>query len=102
MRQNATSAPILGHERPAATTAAAVAGIPIFEYATPTVKQSVVGQGVADKNQIQHMVKVLLRLPATPQEDSADAMAVALCHANTQAQLIKLAGARRFRRGRVV
>jgi len=102
MGKNASSALKLGQARGAAITAAAVAGIPVFEYATRTVKQSVVGQGGADKIQIQHMVKVLLRLPATPQEDAADALAVALCHANTQAQLIKLAGARRFRRGRVV
>lgn len=102
MGKNASSALKLGQARGAAITAAAVAGIPVFEYATRTVKQSVVGQGGADKVQIQHMVKVLLRLPATPQEDAADALAVALCHANTQAQLIKLAGARRFRRGRVV
>lgn len=102
MGKNASSALKLGQARGAAITAAAVAGVPVFEYATRTVKQSVVGQGGADKTQVQHMVKVLLRLPATPQEDAADALAVALCHANTQAQLIKLAGARSFRRGRVV
>lgn len=102
MGKNASSALKLGQARGAAITAAAVAGVPVFEYATRTVKQSVVGQGGADKIQVQHMVKALLRLPATPQEDAADALAVALCHANTQAHLIKLAGARSFRRGRVV
>ena len=102
MGKNASSALKLGQARGAAITAAAVAGVPVFEYATRTVKQSVVGQGGADKIQVQHMVKMLLRLPATPQEDAADALTMALCHANTQAHLIKLAGARSYRRGRVV
>jgi crossover junction endodeoxyribonuclease RuvC len=102
MAKNASSALKLGQARGAAITAAVAAGLPVFEYEARKVKQSVVGQGGADKSQVQHMVKVLLRLPATPQEDAADALAVALCHANTQAQMVKLAGARSFRRGRVV
>jgi crossover junction endodeoxyribonuclease RuvC len=48
------------------------------------------------------MVKTLLRLPASPQEDAADALAVALCHANSSQHLIKLAGSVSFRRGRIV
>lgn len=102
MAKNASSALKLGQARGAAITAAVVLGLPVFEYEARKIKQSVVGNGGADKLQVQHMVKTLLRLPAAPQEDAADALAVALCHANTQSQLVKLAGARSFRRGRVV
>ncbi len=102
MAKNASSALKLGQARGAAITAAVVQGFAVFEYEARKIKQSVVGNGGADKLQVQHMVKTLLRLPAAPQEDAADALAVALCHANTQSQLIKLAGARSFRRGRVV
>ena len=60
------------------------------------------GSGAADKVQVQHMIKQLLKLSATPQEDAADALAVAICHANTQQHLIAIAKGTRFRRGRVV
>ncbi|WP_347331891.1 crossover junction endodeoxyribonuclease RuvC [Marinimicrobium locisalis] len=102
MAKNASSALKLGQARGAAITAAVVQDMPVYEYEARKVKQSVVGTGAADKTQVQHMVKTLLRLAGTPQEDAADALAVALCHANTQDQLIALAGKRSFRRGRVV
>ncbi len=102
MAKNASSALKLGQARGAAITAAVVQDLPVYEYEARKVKQSVVGTGAADKTQVQHMVKTLLRLAGTPQEDAADALAVALCHANTQDQLIALAGKRSFRRGRVV
>ncbi|UZJ44930.1 crossover junction endodeoxyribonuclease RuvC [Marinimicrobium sp. C6131] len=102
MAKNASSALKLGQARGAAITAAVVQDLLVYEYEARKVKQSVVGTGAADKAQVQHMVKALLRLPGTPQEDAADALAVALCHANTQDQLIALAGKRSFRRGRVV
>ncbi|WP_111641280.1 crossover junction endodeoxyribonuclease RuvC [Marinimicrobium alkaliphilum] len=102
MAKNASSALKLGQARGAAITAAVNQSLPVAEYEARKVKQSVVGTGAADKLQVQHMVKVLLRLPATPQEDAADALAVALCHANTQEQLIGLAGRGQFRRGRMV
>jgi len=102
MAKNASSALKLGQARGAAITAAVVQDLPVYEYEARKVKQSVVGTGAADKAQVQHMVKALLRLPGTPQEDAADALAVALCHANTQDQLIALAGKRSFRRGRLV
>ena len=55
------------------------------------------------KNQVQHMVKQLLKLPATPQADAADALAVALCHCHTQQSLLRMAGqARKTVRGRLV
>ena len=49
-----------------------------------SVKQAIVGKGSADKVQVQHMITVLLKLPQTPEEDAADALAVALCHQHTQ------------------
>lgn len=102
MAKNPGSALKLGQARGAAIVAAVTQNIPVNEYEARKIKQSVVGNGAADKLQVQHMVKTLLRLPACPQEDAADALAVALCHANSQQHLIKLAGSSSFRRGRVV
>lgn len=102
MAKNAASALKLGQARGAAIVAAVALALPVSEYEARKVKQSVVGHGAADKAQVQHMVKTLLKLAAEPQEDAADALAVALCHANTQQHLIKLAGSSSFRRGRVV
>jgi crossover junction endodeoxyribonuclease RuvC len=80
---NVKSALKLGHVRGAAMLAAARGGIPVAEYSPLQVKSSVVGYGRAEKGQVQHMVKVLLRLPEPPEsEDAADALAVAICHAN--------------------
>jgi crossover junction endodeoxyribonuclease RuvC len=90
----------LGQARGAAIVAAVNAGLPVFEYAAKSIKQAVVGTGAADKSQVQHMVKSLLKLPAIPMEDAADALAVALCHAHTHQSMIKLSGARTSRRGR--
>ena len=77
----------------------------VAEYSARQIKQSVVGTGAADKAQVQHMVRVLLKLSGTPQEDAADALAAALCHAHTQQAMIKMAGSSkvqgRMRRGRV-
>lgn len=102
MAKSAGSALKLGQARGAAIVAATFHDLPVSEYEARKVKQSVVGNGAADKSQVQHMVKALLTLPAAPQEDAADALAIALCHANTQNHLVSLAGAKRFRRGRVV
>lgn len=102
MAKNAGSALKLGQARGAAIVAGASNGLPVAEYEARKVKQSVVGTGAADKLQVQHMVKVLLKLPRAPQEDAADALAVALCHAGTQQNLIRLAHSRQFRRGRLV
>ncbi|MEN6623644.1 MAG: crossover junction endodeoxyribonuclease RuvC [Smithella sp.] len=57
-------------------------GIPIFEYSPLEVKQAVVGYGRAEKRQVQIMVKAILKLSALPPADAADALAVAVCHAN--------------------
>jgi crossover junction endodeoxyribonuclease RuvC len=102
MAKNASSALKLGQARGAAIVAGVSLGLPVEEYEARKVKQAVVGNGAADKLQVQHMVKALLKLPQSPQEDAADALAVALCHANTQQQLIRLAKSKQFRRGRIV
>ncbi|PKN77026.1 MAG: crossover junction endodeoxyribonuclease RuvC [Deltaproteobacteria bacterium HGW-Deltaproteobacteria-10] len=59
-------------------------GIPVFEYSPLEVKQAVVGYGRAEKRQVQIMVKAILKLSALPPTDAADALAVAVCHANFQ------------------
>ena len=102
MSKSAGSAIKLGQARGAAIVAATSCHLPVAEYEAKKVKQSVVGSGAADKFQVQHMVKQLLKLSATPQEDAADALAVAICHAHTQQHLIAIADGKRFRRGRVV
>lgn len=100
MAKNAGSALKLGQARGAAIVAAVSLGLPVAEYEARKVKQSVVGTGAADKHQVQHMVKALLHLSQTPQEDAADALAIALCHASTRRHLIRLAGVKQFRKGR--
>ncbi|MBE9561640.1 MAG: crossover junction endodeoxyribonuclease RuvC [Proteobacteria bacterium] len=80
MHRNAASALKLGQARGAAIVACVQNNLPVYEYAPTQIKQAVVGKGHADKIQVQHMVKILLSLPATPQADAADALAVALCH----------------------
>ena len=76
----------------ASVVAAVNADLPVFEYAARLIKQAVVGTGAADKTQVQHMVKSMLKLPARPQADAADAVGVAICHANTNKTLVALAG----------
>jgi len=101
MAKNPGSALKLGHARGAAIVACVARDMPVAEYSARQIKQSVVGSGAADKEQVQHMVKVLLTLPAAPQEDAADALAAALCHAHTRQSLIKMAGATSVRRRRL-
>jgi crossover junction endodeoxyribonuclease RuvC len=60
----------------------AALGIPVFEYSPLEVKQAVVGYGRAEKRQVQIMVKAILKLSSLPPADAADALAVAVCHAN--------------------
>lgn len=92
MARNPDSALKLGQARGAAIVAAKVAGLDVYEYSARQVKQSVVGTGAADKAQVQHMVKSLLKLPANPQADAADALAVALCHGHTWQSLLAMSG----------
>ena len=91
MAKNAASALKLGQARGAAICAAVVRGLPVHEYSPRSVKQAVVGSGGADKDQVQHMVQLLLRLDGRPPADAADALAVALGHAHADATLGRLA-----------
>lgn len=102
MSKSAGSALKLGQARGAAIVAATSHQLAVSEYEARKVKQSVVGSGGADKIQVQHMVKALLKLSALPQEDAADALAVALCHGNTRQHMIAVSQVRGFRRGRMV
>ena len=83
LAKNAQSALKLGQARGAAIVAAACVGLSVFEYTALQVKQAVVGSGRAEKQQVQHMIKVLLNLPEVAQEDASDALAVAVCHAHS-------------------
>jgi crossover junction endodeoxyribonuclease RuvC len=79
--RNVRSALKLGEARGVALLAAADAGVPVVSYAPAAIKRAVVGYGRAEKQQVQHMVKLLLGLPQAPSpHDVADALAVAICH----------------------
>jgi len=82
LASNPRSALKLGHARGAAVVAAMQNGLTVHDYTPRMVKQAVVGYGQATKGQVQHMVRVLLALSAAPSADAADALAVAVCHAN--------------------
>ena len=90
VHRNADSALKLGQARGAAITACAIQNLKIFEYAANQVKQATVGKGHAAKEQVQHMVKVLLCLEQIPQQDAADALAVALCHGHSRQGLMRM------------
>ena len=90
--KNAQSALVLGHARGAAMLAAVNNHLPIVEYSATQIKKTVVGRGRADKAQVQHMMRVLLGLRVAPEEDAADALAVAVCHAHHQQLNNKLVG----------
>jgi crossover junction endodeoxyribonuclease RuvC len=100
---NPQSTLLLGQARGAAIAALTYVDQPVFEYTALQVKQAVVGNGHADKQQVMHMVKRLLSLPAEPTSDAADALACAICHAHGGMGLgaIVTAG-RRVRAGRVL
>ena len=83
MGRNADSALKLGQARASAICAVFDHEIAVFEYAARQIKQALVGKGSADKTQVQHMVKILLKLQGDPQMDASDALAVALCHFHT-------------------
>ena len=81
---NVKSALTLGHVRGVVLLAAARAGIEIFEYSPLEIKSALVGYGRAEKKQVQEMVRLLLKLEEPPEPlDASDALAVAICHANT-------------------
>ena len=101
MHRNADSALKLGQARGAAICAGVTSQLPVAEYAPREIKQAVVGKGSADKQQVQHMVRVLLNLSETPQADAADALAIALCHSYQQRAIERVSAAQRLRRGRL-
>ena len=80
--KNAQSALSLAHARGVILLKFSEKQLPIHEYQALKVKQTVVGAGRADKGQIKHMVKILLKINDSLQEDQADALAVALTHAH--------------------
>jgi len=79
---NPRSAIKLGHARGAAVVAAMQNGVSVHDYSPRAIKRAVAGYGQAGKEQVQHMVQVLLGLSGKPSPDAADALAVAICHAN--------------------
>ncbi len=83
LSNNPRSALKLGQARGAVIVAAMQNGLAVRDYSARMIKQAVVGYGQAEKIQIQHMVRILLGLSASPSADAADALAVAICHANT-------------------
>lgn len=82
--KNVRTALAVGHARGVVLLSAAHHGLPLGEYTPLQVKQAVVGQGRAEKQQVQYMVKILLNLSKVPKpDDAADALAVAICHAHS-------------------
>ena len=100
---NPQSTLLLGQARGAAICAAVGRSLPVAEYTALQVKQAVVGNGHAKKEQVQEMVRRLLTLPSVPGADAADALACAICHAHGGMGLGALAtSGYRVRRGRLV
>jgi len=82
--RNAVTAMAVGAGRGVALLAAQQSGAPLYEYTPMQIKLAVTGDGHADKKQVQQMVKLLLHLKTLPKpDDAADALGVAICHANT-------------------
>jgi crossover junction endodeoxyribonuclease RuvC len=94
VHRNPDSALKLGQARGAALCAAYANGAQLHQYTPREVKQAVAGTGSADKEQIQHMVKLLLNLDGRLAADAADALAIALCHAHSRALRVAVSGPR--------
>ena len=90
MHRNADSALKLGHARAAALLAGLTRDVPLFEYSPNQVKQAVTGRGHAGKEQVQHMVRVLLGVAKTPPRDASDALAVAICHGHVRETMSRI------------
>ena len=90
---NPQSTLLLGQARGAALAALVSSGLPVAEYTALQMKKAVVGHGLATKAQVQEMVKRLLRLPALPGKDAADALGLAIGHAHAGASMAALAQA---------
>ncbi len=85
--KNAGTMLVLGEARGAVITAAVAAGLPIYEYEPRRMKKAVCGNGLAEKGQIQRMIRVLLNLPEVPQNDAADALGLAIAHVHSAGPL---------------
>jgi crossover junction endodeoxyribonuclease RuvC len=99
VNKNVDSALKLGQARGAAICAGVNAQLEVGEYTPRAIKKAVVGNGSADKQQIQQMMKILLKLDFVPQSDEADGLAIAVCHANHM-QIKTLGIATKVRGGR--
>ncbi|MBC7415251.1 MAG: crossover junction endodeoxyribonuclease RuvC [Herminiimonas sp.] len=107
---NPQSTLLLGQARGAAICALVTADLSVAEYTALQIKQAVVGQGKADKSQVQDMVQRLLQLSGMPGTDAADALGVAICHAHSAEGLAALSAlapglakrGMRVRRGRLI
>ncbi len=105
---NPQSTLLLGQARGAALAALVSGGLPVAEYTALQMKKAVVGHGLANKAQVQEMVRRLLALPGVPGKDAADALGLAISHAHAAAAFAAIGGqgtlARRahalYRRGR--
>ena len=86
--KNAGTMLVLGEARGAVLTAAADAGVPVYEYEPRRMKRAICGNGLAEKEQIQRMVKTLLGLAELPQNDAADALGLAICHAHSNSLIL--------------
>ena len=81
--KNAKVAMVLGEVRGVAIACCAAAGVPVFEYSPRSAKQNITGWGAAPKEQVARMVVAVLGLAEAPPPDATDALALALCHAQT-------------------
>jgi len=99
--KSVSSALKLGQARGSAIVACMHHSLDVAEYSPRQVKQALVGNGNAAKEQVQHMVKILLGVTGTIQVDAADALAISICHANTKASLSRISGATSFRNSRL-
>ena len=102
LAKNPSAALKLGQSRGAAIVAAVHSGLEVFEYSARSAKKAVVGNGAANKQQVQKMVSQLLNLSEIPPEDAADALAVALCHGYSRLSKIVMTSSAtsRYSRGR--
>ncbi|NIG62694.1 MAG: crossover junction endodeoxyribonuclease RuvC [Serratia symbiotica] len=90
MGKNPDSALKLGQARGVAIVAAVNQNLDVFEYAARQIKQTIVGTGAAEKAQVQHMVRSLLKLSANPRADAADALAIAITHCHLSQNLLRM------------
>lgn len=101
MFQNPGAALKLGQARGVAMCTLAINELEVTEYSAKQIKQAVVGTGGAAKAQVQHMVQSLLGLSKKPQEDAADALAIAICHYHSSKSLARMSSAKKVTRRRI-